>query len=416
MGTSRRTSSDTAQHGSAAPIPARKAVTTFDAASRHERIEGKPPLIRVMRRLITGGVGLWARVSTAVVRHLGWYGRVDPYVGYGTERYSRLICRTVYAPEHSKSGARTRGIWGMLAIPAPHREVRIAIDGTPLETMQVGSSEVYDRPDPARATPTEYVSSDDAGYLDLVAEHRLSPGVHHVSYRVPRRKPVSANLFTIPAGSKVGIISDVDDTIMVTQVPTLWKAVYNLLFLNPRKRAPVPGMSVLFTKLASLFPDAPFFYLSTSPWNVESSIRHFIADHGYPDGPLLLRDLDPRPKTFVPTGVQHKLEFAEQLMGDFPGMRFILIGDDGQKDPTTYATIAKRYPGRVIAIGIRQLSPRESSPLGSVSGLSSTQPMPVTDVPVFTGTTGANLMKTMLPYLERYVAGDAAPTRTPPRA
>ena len=38
-------------------------------------------------------------------------------------------------------------------------------------------------------------------------------------------------------------------------------------------------------------------------------------------------------------------------------MRFILIGDDGQKDPTTYATIARRYPGRVLAIGIRQLSP-----------------------------------------------------------
>ena len=117
---------------------------------------------------------------------------------------------------------------------------------------------------------------------------------------------------------------------------------------------------------------------------------------------MLLRDLDPRPKTFIPTGVQHKLEFAEQLMGDFPDMKFILIGDDGQKDPTTYATIARRYPGRVIAIGIRQLSPREASPLGSVAGVSATQPMPVTDVPVFTGTTGANLMNTMLPYLERF--------------
>ena len=89
-------------------------------------------------------------------------------------------------------------------------------------------------------------------------------------------------------------------------------------------------------------------------------------------------------------------------MADFPDMKFILIGDDGQKDPTTYATIARRYPGRVLAIGIRQLSPREAAGnLGTVSGRAATQPIPVTDVPVFTGTTGSNLMKTMLPSLKQ---------------
>jgi len=187
---------------------------------------------------------------------------------------------------------------------------------------------------------------------------------------------------------------------MITQAPVPWKAAYNLLFLDPKKKASVPGMSVLFTRIADLFPGAPFFYLSTSPWNVESSIRNFITDHGFPEGPLLLRDLDPRPKTFVPTGPQHKLEFAEQLMADFPDMKFILVGDDGQKDPTTYATIARRYPGRVLAIVIRELSPRESTGLASVTGLTSTQPTPVTDVPVFTGITGSNILKTMLPYLK----------------
>lgn len=189
---------------------------------------------------------------------------------------------------------------------------------------------------------------------------------------------------------------------MVTQAPSLMKAAYNLLLLDPKKKMPVAGMNLLFNRIADMFPDAPFFYLSTSPWNVESSIRHFIANHGFPEGPLLLRDLDPRPKTFIPSGVQHKLEYAEQLMADFPDMKFILIGDDGQRDPTTYATIARRYPGRVLAIGIRQLSPREvAGNLGTVAGRAVTQPIPVTDVPVFTGTTGSNLMKTMLPFLKQ---------------
>lgn len=383
------------------PIPARSAVTTFDTASKHERIEVQPMLVRRVRRAITGTFGLWVRVSTAIARRLDWFPRVDPYVGYGTEVYSRLICRTVFAPRRSKPGTLMRGIRTMLAIPAARVQVRISIDGTPLETVQIGDSEQYDRFDPMRGLGSEYAMSDESGYLDLVAEHQLKPGIHHVTYKVKNRSAVSSNLFIIPSSAKVGIISDVDDTVMVTQVPTLWKAAYNLLFLNPRKRSSVPGMSALFTKLQDMFPDAPFFYLSTSPWNVEGSIRHVISYHGFPEGPLLLRDLDPRPKTFVPTGPQHKLEFAEQLMADFPDMKFILIGDDGQKDPTTYATIAKRYPGRVLAIGIRQLSPRESSGIPSMMGLTATQPMPVTDAPVFTGTTGANIMKTMLPYLKQ---------------
>ncbi|KAA8819260.1 App1 family protein [Bifidobacterium vespertilionis] len=386
------------------PIRARRTTTIVDAVSWRERIENKPILTRAVRRVVTRGFGVWSALSTLFTRQLGWYPRVEPYVGYGTESYSRLICRTVRAPENGEAGVLMRGIRGMLTVPAPRTQVRITVDRRPLETVQVGVSEVYDAVDPSKDQPSSFAISDDAGYLDLVAEHHMSPGVHQVTYSVERRRDVAAPLFTIPSEAQVGIISDVDDTIMVTQAPTLWKAAYNLLFLNPRKRAVVPGMNVLYSKIADLFPDAPFFYLSTSPWNVETSIRHFIRYQGYPEGPLLLRDLDPRPKTFIPTGVQHKLEFAEQLMADFPHMRFILIGDDGQKDPTTYATIAKRYPGRVICIAIRQLTPREASVMPmQIAGMTTTQPIPVTDVPVFMGPTGSNLMRTMLPFLKHNV-------------
>ena len=274
------------------PIPARKVVTTFDAASRHERLEVKPPLTRLFRRTITKAFSVWLKFSTALVRSLDWYPRVEPYVGYGTEHYSRLICRTVYGPFKRQAGRLIRGIRGMLMVPSPHTKVRIAIDDVPIETVQVGASEVYDAIDSNPDISSEFAASDDAGYLDLVAEHSLEPGIHNVSYKVRSRKPVNANLFTIPSGTKVGVISDVDDTIMVTQAPRLMKAAYNLLLLNPRKKVPVASMNLLFNRIADMFTDAPFFYLSTSPWNVESSIRHFITNHGFPEGPLLLRDLD----------------------------------------------------------------------------------------------------------------------------
>lgn len=382
------------------PIPARRVVSTFDSATTPERIENKPFAVRLGRRVALDTFGLWTRFSCALGERFHWYPKVDPYVGYGTDDYSRLICRTTYAPQHSRSGALMRGLRAMLAVPAAGTHVRIAIDDVPIETVQIGSSEVHDKVDRVRDRSSDYTISDRSGYLDLVAQHRLDPGVHTVSYVVKGRKPVHSNLFTIAPGTPVGVISDVDDTIMITNAPSLMKAAYNLLLLNPKKRASVPGMGVLFNKIADVFPNAPFFYLSTSPWNVESTIRNFIADQGFPEGPLLLRDLDPRPKTFVPSGVQHKLEFSEQLMSDFPDMKFILIGDDGQKDPLTYATIAHRHPGRVLAIAIRQLSPKEYSPLASMSGRTMVQPMPITDAPVFSGATGANLMKTMIPYLK----------------
>ena len=96
------------------PIPARKAATTFDTPSKRERIEVKPPITRFIRRAVTRVFGVWSRISTQVVRQWDWYPRVEPYVGYGTGDYSRLICRTVYAPRHAQSGELIRGIRGMV--------------------------------------------------------------------------------------------------------------------------------------------------------------------------------------------------------------------------------------------------------------------------------------------------------------
>lgn len=381
------------------PIPAQPAATSFDTPRRADALERQPVLVQAARVAVFGAFGLWTRIARKVVGEFGWFPRVEPYAGYGTGAYSRLICRTVLAPANRASGLVMRGIRTAMMVPAPGVRVRISIDGVPLTTVQVGVSETYDAVDPARDQGSEFAVSDSSGYLDLVAERTLAPGPHHVSYEVERRKPCSAKLYTIDRSARVGIISDIDDTVLVTQAPLLMRAAINLLFRDPRSRRSVPGMAVFYNRLRELLPDAPFFYLSTSPWNIEASLRHFLESYGFPDGPLLLRDLDPRPKTFVPTGVKHKLEFAEQLMADFPDMRFILLGDDGQKDPSTYATIARRYPGRVIAIGLRQLPRHESVLTRGVARPA--EIMPECPAPVFYGVTGVNLMNTMVPYLKR---------------
>jgi phosphatidate phosphatase APP1 len=379
-------------------IIAKRVRTAIDAVPDKESVEEKPLHIRFARSLVTGLFTGWANSSKSVTTLLGWFPKVEPYIGYGTQEFSRLICRTTYAPHDVRRGRLVRGIRAALMVPATGVPVKITIDGIPLKIVQVGRDEVYDPVDSGRDQSGDFVASDVHGYLDLLAMQRLAPGIHNVSYRVAHRRPVFAPLHIVPDSARIGIISDVDDTIIVTQIPSPLRATVNMMFRSPRSRHAVHGMSRFYNGLHAILPDTPFFYLSTSPWNVEAGFRHILRAKGFPQGPLLLRDLDPRAGTFIPSGVEHKLEFAKQLMSDFPDMKFILIGDDGQKDPTTFAEIVSRFPGRVLAIGIRQLSSTESF---IRNGIPIVNPVPQTDVPVFYGHTGEELGRTMLPFIRQ---------------
>ena len=58
----------------------------------------------------------------------------------------------------------------------------------------------------------------------------------------------------------------------------------------------------------------------------------------------------------------------ERLAGEFPGVRWLLIGDDGQHDPEIYGEFAASHPDNVAAVAIRQLSPTQSVLAGGLPG------------------------------------------------
>lgn len=397
-------SKNAAHHLHRRRILARRSSTLVDSPAENQRIEEKPLITRAGRGLATSIFDNWVRISTTVTRTMGWKPRVTPYIGYGTEKYARLICRTVFAPRNTADAVPiSRGARAALMVPAAYVPVSITIDGVPLASVQIGTSEANDPVDSAKNLPVNFAISDSHGYLDLVAEGTNRPGVHDVEYTVEGRRPIHASLYTVSSSAKIGIISDIDDTVLVTDVPEVFVAAKNMLFTNPRLRRAVTGMPEFYRALdAQLDGRAPFFYLSTSPWNIEPALRRFIDVNDFPRGPLMLRDFDPRPKTFIPTGTQHKLEFCAQLMDDFPNMRFILIGDNGQHDPQTYAEVVRKYPRRVLAIGIRQLQSEE--PMHFSAALHA---MPNVGVPVFFGRTGGNLARTMLPFLQQELGLDS---------
>lgn len=179
----------------------------------------------------------------------------------------------------------------------------------------------------------------------------------------PRRKvdaTAEANLLIPRRQAKFGFISDVDDTIMKTDVTSLLKL--RVLYHTLLKTA---DLRQTFTKAASFFQALqygqsdeavnPVFYVSNSPWNLYDLLEEFLSLNDLPDGPILLRDFGP-PHQDHPEGyLGHKHSSILRIMDTYPDLPFLLIGDSGEKDPYIYEAVAKARPGRVQAIYIRDV-------------------------------------------------------------
>lgn len=205
-----------------------------------------------------------------------------------------------------------------------------------------------------------HVMADKGGVIDADLQIALPPGIHTAHMRTEGSVWASSNITVIDDHQKIGVISDVDDTVMVTALPRPLLAAWNSFVLNEHARMPTPGMAVLMERLNKKHPYAPFIYLSTGAWNVAPTLRRFLTRNAYPAGPFLLTDWGPTTDRWFRSGARHKVENLERLAQDFPDIRWILIGDDGQHDPAIYGGFAQRYPQNVAAVVIRRLSPAEA--------------------------------------------------------
>jgi phosphatidate phosphatase APP1 len=57
----------------------------------------------------------------------------------------------------------------------------------------------------------------------------------------------------------------------------------------------------------------------------------------------------------------HKFSEIKNILLAYPALNFVLIGDSGQDDPKIYREVVAKFPGRILAIYIRdvQLKDRE---------------------------------------------------------
>lgn len=161
-----------------------------------------------------------------------------------------------------------------------------------------------------------------------------------------------------PATARFGVISDIDDTILQTQATNLVRSAWVTLLQNAATRAPFPGVAALYRALQGGVTGAdhnPIFYVSSSPWNLYNFLVEFMQVRGIPAGPIFLRDYGIGMITQA-LSHDHKLASMHRVLDAYPHLPFVLMGDSGQKDPELYTRLVEQYPGRVLAIYIRDVS------------------------------------------------------------
>ncbi len=171
---------------------------------------------------------------------------------------------------------------------------------------------------------------------------------------------VHADVLVPPRNAQFGIISDIDDTVLVSNATQKLRMAKLAFFQSARKRLPFAGVAAFYQALqkgtqSSTFN--PIFYVSSSPWNLFDMLTEFFNWQGIPAGPLMLKDIGvSRSHLGGASHLTHKLAQIELIMKMYPELSFILIGDSGQHDPEIYQQVVQDYPNRVLAIYIRDVS------------------------------------------------------------
>lgn len=302
-------------------------------------------------------------------RHRGRTATVAAFAGYGSETWVRVLGRVLIAPQPGRRADPYSGVRGwrsFAAVPVGFATVTVTIEGASHEVV-----------------------ADRGGVIDTVLPASLAPGWRTLTMSVEDSAPVESRVFIVADDVRFGVVSDVDDTVMVTAIPRPLLAAWNSFVVNEHARQPVPGMAVLLERLVQQHPGAPMIYLSTGAWNVAPTLARFLRRHLFPAGAMLLTDWGPTHDRWFRSGREHKTENLRRLAQEFPHITWLLVGDDGQHDDELYTAFTVAHPGNVAAVAIRRLTSAEAVLAG---GRTAVDDHSAATVPWVTGSDGAEIM------------------------
>jgi phosphatidate phosphatase APP1 len=209
------------------------------------------------------------------------------------------------------------------------------------------------------------------GYFKFCLPVDLNVGHGWIDYEVSiihKQKTIAVKESYIrPKKENLGIISDIDDTFLVSYTMNPLRKLYVLLFRNVNSRKVFKDVVSHYQALSSSGrtnneEQNAFFYVSSSEWNLYRFIVKFTEIHKLPKAVLLLKDIKTSLTDFFWSGRgdhNHKFEKIKHILEFYPNLKYVLMGDDSQEDPFLYEAICKIFPVNVIAVYIRKTGAKE---------------------------------------------------------
>lgn len=165
-----------------------------------------------------------------------------------------------------------------------------------------------------------------------------------------------------------GVISDIDDTIKISNVLDTASLLKATLLEQPKV---VPGMPELYATLAQTLPTPQFVYITATPYQFYPFLNSFIdSTFSGSKGPIFTQnltvvDIPELINFFTDAGVDplaYKLSMIDRVQAMYPKKKWVVIGDSTQKDPEVYAAAFNKFGGDFIqCIWIRQVAEADNS-------------------------------------------------------
>ncbi len=163
-----------------------------------------------------------------------------------------------------------------------------------------------------------------------------------------------------PTSDRVSIISDVDDTILLTEASSKVRMLRNVFLKNHFTQSAVEGMSDLYRAI-HYGPEGDGYdathYVSSSPDNLYSRINRFLDLQKFPAGSIDLKNIGLRKgQDSLFDHETYKLGRIRSILSTFPRRRFVLFGDSGEHDPQIYRKLAQEFKDQIVAIYIHNVN------------------------------------------------------------
>jgi hypothetical protein len=169
------------------------------------------------------------------------------------------------------------------------------------------------------------------------------------------REFVGKSLLVPPIPGQISVISDIDDTIKITNVLQK-QTLIRRTFLEEFEA--VPGMSQLFRSWKEQH-NAVFHFVSSSPWQLYQELAVFMEREGFPEASFHLKSIRLKDSSILSLFADpmiSKITRISSIIENYPMRKFVLVGDTGEKDPEVYGELCRRYPGQIHRVFLRDVT------------------------------------------------------------